>query len=87
MAVSQNKSDGSKRPSTLTFERAELVAIGQRVRAGRVASGLTQQELADLTGLHRVTINRFETGQLDPRLSNVLTASRALNIPIAVLLG
>ena len=38
------------------------VAIGGRLRARRRALGLTQQECALLTGLHRVTLVRIERG-------------------------
>lgn len=34
------------------------------LRAWRTDRGLTQQELADLLGIHRVTVSRMETGEL-----------------------
>ena len=44
--------------------RRGLAVLAEVVRRGRQASGITQQRLADATGLHQSTISRLERGQL-----------------------
>jgi transcriptional regulator with XRE-family HTH domain len=56
--------------------------FASQVRERRLASGLTQEALADLSGVHRVTIARLEAGSLDPRLSTVRKLCVALEIDL-----
>lgn len=68
-------------PSNPELEQARhdaLVALGQRVRELRLGRSMTQQQLADATGLHRVSINKLEHGQLDVGVSNVRALAAAL---------
>ncbi|WP_241668330.1 helix-turn-helix domain-containing protein [Pedococcus bigeumensis] len=68
-------------PTNPELEQARqdaLVALGHRVRELRMARSMTQQQLADATGLHRVSINRLEHGQLDVGVSNVKALAAAL---------
>ncbi|WP_374625043.1 helix-turn-helix transcriptional regulator [Pandoraea sp.] len=46
--------------------------------AARRAADLTQAELADRAGLSRMTVQKVESGTLDPRISTVLEMARAL---------
>ncbi|AHB06047.2 XRE family transcriptional regulator [Pandoraea pnomenusa] len=48
--------------------------------AARKAAALTQAELADLAGLSRMTVQKVESGALDPRVSTVLEMARALGL-------
>ena len=72
--------------------RSFALALGTRVRRLRVMRGLTQQELAEASGLSRNTISMWERnetnrkGATDPTLSNVYAVARALDVPPAVLL-
>ena len=53
----------------------------------RLSANLTQQQLADKSGIHRVIIARIESGVAKPG-SNTLTAlSRALDCTIDDLMG
>ncbi len=58
----------------------ELVRLGTRVRALRLERGLTQQQLADAVGVHRVNINKFEHGRTDLGISHVRGLAQALNV-------
>lgn len=49
-----------------------------RVRAG----DLTQQQLADLVGCSRQTINSIEKGKFNPSIELVLKLSRELKVPV-----
>lgn len=56
--------------------------FGQRLKRIREEKGLTQQQLADLTGdgVTRVLIARLETGQNDPTWDTVKVLCKALNM-------
>ncbi len=45
----------------------------------RQKSGLTQEALAKLVGVHLMTINRYETGKQDARFAVVCKIAQALN--------
>ena len=40
--------------------------IGKRIAELRRERGLSQEELAELAMLHRVTVAKYETGQVEP---------------------
>lgn len=44
----------------------DLVLLGDRIREARKACGLTQQELADQTGLAVKTVQDIEKGRKNP---------------------
>ena len=48
----------------------------------RKAANLTQTELAERAGLSRMTVQRLESGSLDPRLSTLQELAHALNMEL-----
>lgn len=62
-------------------------AIGDRIRARREASNLTQEQLSYRTGITRLTIQRIESGATDARISWLLRIAADLDAPLADLLG
>jgi transcriptional regulator with XRE-family HTH domain len=48
----------------------------------RKAAGWSQQTLAERAGLSRMTVQRIESGQIDPRLSTLLEMARALGLEL-----
>lgn len=48
----------------------------------RLASGLTQKQLADLVGCNQKDISRWETGDRKPTIESLLKLSKALNQPL-----
>lgn len=58
----------------------ELARLGGQVRALRLARGLTQQQLADVVGLHRVNLNKFEHGRTDLGVSHLRGLAEALGV-------
>lgn len=68
------------------------LSLGRNLRRLRKARRLTQDDLAELTGLTRNTISNIERNlgnsdtPGDPRLSTVYRLARALDVPPAVLL-
>ncbi|MBN2528771.1 MAG: helix-turn-helix transcriptional regulator [Deltaproteobacteria bacterium] len=61
--------------------------IGQRIRVSRLTAGITQNELADKTGIKRPNIARLEKGLSLPNLSTLVKVSSALQIPLYSLLN
>lgn len=61
--------------------------FGKAVREYRVQAGLSQEELADVAGLHRTYVSLLERGQRNPSLQVVLTLARALGVAGATLVA
>ncbi len=58
-----------------------------KLKAVRESQFLTQQDLADKSGVSRVTINRLERGNVDARFSTVRKLAAALEVEPAQLVG
>ncbi len=59
-----------------------LKAFGEKVHALRIKMKLSQEELADLAGLHRTYIGQIESGKRNVALKNIDKISKALSVPI-----
>lgn len=55
-------------------------AFGDRVRALRIARGLSQEQLAERAGLHRTYISSLERGQRNVGLDNIHAIAQALEV-------
>jgi putative transcriptional regulator len=62
-------------------------AAGERVRAGRRAAGLTQQDLAKQVAVSRQTIIAMETGDYAPSVYLAIKVARALGSTVELLWG
>lgn len=60
-------------------------AIGERIRTARRHRKLTQEQLANLIGIERRTIHRYETARRDPALSKLILIADALDTSLAAL--
>jgi len=56
-------------------------AFGGVLRELRVKAGLSQEELASQSGLHRTYVSLLERGLRTPSLSTVFSLAKPLNIP------
>jgi transcriptional regulator with XRE-family HTH domain len=61
-------------------EKSKLQLFGDRVRNQRKARGLSQEQLAELTGLHRTYIGGIERGERNVSLMNILRLAEALEV-------
>lgn len=58
----------------------DLLAIGMRVRAARQLVGLSQEELAHHSGLHRNYIGGIERGERNVGILALVEIARALQV-------
>ena len=58
----------------------ELKQFGEKVRELRTKKGLSQEELAELSGLHRTYISSLELGKRNVSLINIHALAKALGV-------
>ena len=54
----------------------------QELEAARKAHDMSQEQLALGAGLSRMTVQRMEAGQIDPRLSSVAAIAKTLGMDV-----
>lgn len=57
------------------------------IKDARKKSGMTQNELAEKLGINRATLSKYENGQIDPTVSQLMKISEILGIPPYELMG
>ncbi|MEA4861078.1 MAG: helix-turn-helix domain-containing protein [Sphaerochaeta sp.] len=61
--------------------------FNEKLRSARLASGLTQEQLAEKVFVSRVTVSKWETGRGYPNLDSLKQLSRLFGISLDELLG
>ena len=61
-------------------------AFGKRIRTLRTARGLSQEQLAELTGFHRTYIGMIERGERNLSLSNVGVFAKVFEMSVSEVL-
>lgn len=61
--------------------------FAQRLKAVREERGMSQEALADASGVNKGTIARYETARSAPRVDIAVDLARALNCSLDVLAG
>ena len=64
-----------------------MMTTGERIRFFRKQRKLTQAQLADMTGIHPVSIRKYEINLMQPQLEQIQRIADALNININALVG
>ena len=59
----------------------------EQLTQARKAAQMTQAELAERAGLSRMTVQRLESGGLDPRLSTLSEMARVLGLKFHAIAG
>jgi transcriptional regulator with XRE-family HTH domain len=67
-------------------EKSLLVRFGRRIRKLRSLQRISQEELAELAGVHRTYIGMIERGEKNPTLRSLLKLSRGLRVPLPKIL-
>lgn len=60
--------------------------LGKRIREKRVILGISQEDLAEICGLHRTYISSVERGERNISLVNIAVIARALSMTPSELL-
>ena len=60
-----------------------MKSVGGKIKAARKDIGLTQDQLAQKSGVATITIRQYETGKRQPRFEQLQKIADALEIPIA----
>jgi len=58
------------------------IDLQTELESARRAAGLSQQQLASRAGLSRMTVQRTESREIDPKLSTVIEMARALGMDV-----
>ena len=61
-------------------------AFGKALRAYRLKKGISQEELADLAGIHRTYVGDVERGTRNIALVNMTRLAAALDVPLSILI-
>lgn len=56
------------------------------IKISRMKQGITQEQLAKLTGLSRSSIINYEADKRNPRVKDLKKIATALNVPIEALI-
>lgn len=64
-----------------------MLTIGDRIKYFRKRRGLTQAQLAECTGIHPVSIRKYETNKMQPQLSQIEKIADALCLSTSALTG
>lgn len=65
---------------TASTDDLGMAALGTNVREVRERLGLTQEQVAERSGVHATEVSRIEGGKRDPQVSTVLRLAKALEI-------
>lgn len=63
-----------------------MESLGQKIRSRRKFLGMSQQELANKSGLAMMTIRRYETEEREPTIQTIKKIAHALDVPINYLI-
>jgi transcriptional regulator with XRE-family HTH domain len=76
----------SRRNPRPDWVNARLVTLGHRIADLRRQAELSQEQLANLAGMERRSIQRYENARRDPRASDLLLIAHALRVHVTDLL-
>lgn len=65
----------------------DYMFIGNRIREIRMLRDVSQQELADRTGLSPVYVSYIETGSKKPSLGTIIKIAEAMNVTVDIIIG
>ena len=61
-------------------------ALGKNLRQAREREGLTQEAVAERSGVHPTEVSRIESGKRDPRIATVEALAEAVGVSVSDLL-
>lgn len=67
--------------------KSARVRLAQRLRSERAIRGLSQEQLADLAGLHRTYVGSIERSERNVSIDNIEQLAMALGVDVSELLA
>lgn len=64
-----------------------MTRFGEKLKAIRLAKGLSQEKVAELSGLHRNYVSSVERGERNISIVNIDKLARALKVSMAELVS
>lgn len=58
----------------------DMAGLGTNLREARERLGLTQEQVAERSGVHATEVSRIEGGKRDPQVSTVIRLAKALEV-------
>ncbi|MHB0858089.1 MAG: helix-turn-helix domain-containing protein [Anaerolineae bacterium] len=62
----------------------DALELAHQIARARIMRGMTQEELAQKTGMRQSTIARLEVGRTEPRASTLAKIADALNYKLSI---
>ena len=63
------------------------MSLGERLKDQRVKIGFSQEKVAELVGVSRQAVTKWETGQSAPSTANLISLSEIYGVPLGELAG
>ena len=63
-----------------------MLSLGTRIKQARECAGFTQEQLAEIIGVTRTAIARYEAGDIEPRIQKLAAIAETLNVSTDYLL-
>jgi transcriptional regulator with XRE-family HTH domain len=57
------------------------MTLGEKIKFHRSMKGLTQKQLGNMTGIHEVTIRKYEADKMTPKKEQLEKISECLSVP------
>ena len=64
-----------------------MLTIGEKIKYFRTQRGLTQAQLAEYSGLHPVSVRKYETNKMQPQLPQIERIASALGVSVGAIAG
>jgi transcriptional regulator with XRE-family HTH domain len=58
-----------------------VATLGENLRAARQRLELTQEQVAERSGVHATEVSRIEAGKRDPKVSTLRRLAKAVEMP------
>ena len=65
------------------YEMKELQKLGMHIKNLRIEKGITQKDLADLTGISEQSISPIEGGKQNPSYTTIVLFAKAFDMTIS----
>lgn len=65
------------------MQRMSSPSLGDKLKEGRAATGLTQVQAAEFLNVHPLSVSRWETGTVEPSVTRLVQLAELYAVPVA----